>query len=115
MRSIPLSEVVAWRGIVIHPMATPHAGVEDYSSLLEWQGLRLFLAGDTDDAAVLLGIQKLDAAYVTPSLLLALQRKAGAVDTGLLISYHHEACDPMPNFRGRLVPKLGERLRIAQE
>ena len=69
---------VRWEGIVIHPRATPHAALEHYSYVVEWNGLRLYFTGDTDDTAALLAVKDLDVAFVSPWLLRAIQRRGQA-------------------------------------
>ena len=79
--SIAVSPEVQWKGVVIRPIATPHADLEHYSYLVEWHGLRLFFTGDTNDPAALLAAQDLDAAFVSPWLLQTLQQKASPTMT----------------------------------
>jgi L-ascorbate metabolism protein UlaG (beta-lactamase superfamily) len=97
---------------VIHPIKTPHADLEHYSYLIEWHGLRLFFSGDTDDPSAVLAAKGLDAAFLTPWLLRTLQQRGASLDARLVVSQHHNAGDPVPNFQSRLVLKQGDTLRI---
>ena len=42
--------------VTIRPLATPHARLEHYSYVVEWNGQRLYFTGDTEDTAALLAV-----------------------------------------------------------
>ena len=103
---------VRWEGIVIRPLATPHAGLEHYSYLVEWNGLRLYFTGDTEDTSALLAARNLDAAFVSPWLLDAVRKQGARIDARQVIVYHHRDGDTPPPVQGRRVPKQGETIEL---
>lgn len=111
--TVALSSEVRWNGVTIRPVATPHANLEHYSYVIEWHGVRLFFTGDTEDSRELLAAGALDAAFVSPWLLQALQKRGVRLDARRIVTYHHDAVDAVPDFQGRRVPARGEVLTIA--
>jgi hypothetical protein len=57
------------RKIRVRPMETPHAKVEHYSYLIDWQGLRIYVSGDTEDPSSLISAGDVDLALVTSWIL----------------------------------------------
>jgi hypothetical protein len=114
VRRIELQPVVNWNGVSINAFTTPHDPErEHYSYLLEWHGVRLYFTGDTDNLDSLLAAHDLDAAFVTPSLLIALKRQGAHLDARQIISYHHHAGDPVPDFQGRIISHPGQVLKLS--
>jgi L-ascorbate metabolism protein UlaG (beta-lactamase superfamily) len=103
---------VRWEGITIRPLATPHAGLEHYSYLVEWNGARLYFTGDTEDTSALLSARGLDAAFVSPWLLDAVRKQGARIDARQVIVYHHRDGDTPPPVQGRLVPAQGQTIDI---
>jgi L-ascorbate metabolism protein UlaG (beta-lactamase superfamily) len=103
---------VRWNGILIRPLATPHAGLEHYSYIVEWNGARLYFTGDTEDLSALLAARDLDAAFVSPWLLRAAAQRGARVDARTVIIYHHRDDETPPPGQGRLVPKQGQTIDI---
>jgi L-ascorbate metabolism protein UlaG (beta-lactamase superfamily) len=111
-RVVPLAPKVAYRDIVVEPIRTPHAGLEHYSYVVAWHGLRLYFTGDTEDTSALLAAQDLDVAFVSPWLMADMAEHGQRIDTRLLVSYHHQAGENVPAFQNRRVPKQGEAFRV---
>lgn len=112
--SLPLGPEVHWEGLTIRPVATPHAALEHYSYVVEWNGLRLYFTGDTDDTATLLAARDLDVAFVSPWLLRAVERNRGRIDARQVVVYHHQADETVPPFPGRIVPAQGQVLTLGR-
>jgi L-ascorbate metabolism protein UlaG (beta-lactamase superfamily) len=110
--ALEMKPEVRWEGLVIRPLATPHAGLEHYSYLVEWQGRRLYFTGDTEDLAALLAARDLDAAFVSPWLLDAAAKEGARVDARQVVVYHHRADQSVPPAEGRTVPRQGQALRF---
>lgn len=110
-RVVPLDSVVRINDAVIRPIATPHAGVEHYSYLIEWKGKRFFFVGDTGDPAALLRSGPLDMAFVSSWLLNAARKDGRSVPARQVVLYHHasvqgEICTPC------VIPMPGATLSI---
>ena len=103
---------VRWEGITIRPQRTPHAGLEHYSYVVEWNGRRLFFTGDTEDPSALLAARDLDAAFVSPWLLRAVQRRGARIDARSVIVYHHRDDETPPPVQDRVVPRQGQTIEI---
>jgi L-ascorbate metabolism protein UlaG (beta-lactamase superfamily) len=99
----------------VTPFATPHAKLEHYSYLVEWNGLRLYFTGDTEDAADLLRQRGLDVAFVSPWLLRTATRDARRIDARRVVVYHHGKGEVVPERQGRRVPEQGDELVFSKE
>jgi L-ascorbate metabolism protein UlaG (beta-lactamase superfamily) len=108
--ALGLDPEVRWEGLVIRPMASPHAGLEHYSYVVEWNGLRLYFTGDTEDATALLAAKDLDVAFVSPWLLRAVQKAGRRIDARTMVVYHHRDGEAVPPFQDRIVPAQGQAL-----
>lgn len=109
------------QGIRITQVPTEHADMPHNSYLLEWEGHRLYFTGDTEDTTALLDASDLDAAFVTPWLIAAVNKAGREIDAKTVIMYHHEKDE----FDGRTVnapctacqlriPKQGEAIQLFQ-
>jgi len=107
-KRLAIAPDVAYEGVVIRPIATPHAGLEHYSYLVEWAGQRLYFTGDTEDADALLAARNLDVAFVSPWLLRTVEKLGRSVDARRVVVYHHRAGETFPAVAGRLVPMPGD-------
>ncbi|MGE0455464.1 MAG: MBL fold metallo-hydrolase [Vicinamibacteria bacterium] len=112
LKSFAPGSVVHWEGVTVTPIATPHANIEHYSYLIDWRGARVFFNGDTNAPDVAISSRKLDAAFLTPSMLIAINKSGAAVDAGRIISYHHRPTDPVPNLLGRIASVPGQAIRV---
>jgi L-ascorbate metabolism protein UlaG (beta-lactamase superfamily) len=110
--ALGLEPEVRWEGITIRPLPTPHAGLEHYSYLVEWNGARLYFTGDTEDTSALLAARGLDAAFVSPWLLDAVRKRGARIDARVVVVYHHREGEAPPDVQGRLVPKQGQAIEI---
>ncbi len=99
----------------VTPLATPHARLEHYSYLVEWNGLRFYFTGDTEDAAELLRQRGLDVAFVSPWLLRSATRGGARIDAKRIVVYHHEADETVPEIQGRELPRQGDELVFSRE
>jgi L-ascorbate metabolism protein UlaG (beta-lactamase superfamily) len=106
--TLPLSEPLRFRGIEVQPRPTPHAGLEHFSYVVVWRGLRLYFTGDTEDPTDLLAARDLDAAFVSPWLLGAV--KGARIDAKRVIIYHHEESESVAPDQDRHVPRQGETM-----
>jgi L-ascorbate metabolism protein UlaG (beta-lactamase superfamily) len=96
--------------LAITPVRTDHRGLEHYSYLVEWGGLRLYFTGDTEDATALLAQKSLDAAFVSPWLLDGVVKAGRRVDARRVVVYHHQADLRVPDVHDREVPRQGDTL-----
>jgi L-ascorbate metabolism protein UlaG (beta-lactamase superfamily) len=99
----------------VTPLATPHARLEHYSYLVEWNGVRLYFTGDTDDATELLRQRGLDVAFVSPWLLRSATKGGARIDAKRIVVYHHEADEAVPEIQGRELPRQGDELVFSKE
>lgn len=108
-------------GIRITAIPTEHADMPHNSYLVEWNGHRLYFTGDTEDTTALLAATDLEAAFVTPWLIAAVNKAGGTINAKTVIMYHHEKGE----FDGRtvkapctdcqlLIPKQGEVIQMFQ-
>jgi L-ascorbate metabolism protein UlaG (beta-lactamase superfamily) len=106
--ALPLAAPTRWRSIVIHPLATAHGMTEHYSYLIEWNGQRIYVSGDTTDTGTLFSSRDLDLAFVTPWhwRLVTLATNA-RVDARRVVIHHHMPEETIAGD-GRIVPKQGE-------
>lgn len=109
-RALPLDRTVRFGPLVVTPLTTPHAGLEHYSYLVEWSGLRFYFTGDTEDAAELLRQRGLDAAFVSPWLLRSATKGGRRIDARRVVVYHHAADESVPEIQGRELPRQGDEL-----
>ena len=109
---LELVSQIEWEGITIHPIATPHAGLEHYSYLVEWGGARLYFTGDTEDTKALLAAKDLDVAFVSPWLLAAVESKKQRIDARQVVVYHHRLGEIVAEHQDRIVPAQGQVLSL---
>lgn len=114
VKGIEMKAEVRWEGLSIWPLATPHAGLEHYSYVVEWGGVRLYFTGDTESTDALVGARGLDVAFVSPWLLKSVHGKKLRIDAGQVVVYHHEAGETVPDIQGRILPKQGIVLELAR-
>jgi L-ascorbate metabolism protein UlaG (beta-lactamase superfamily) len=105
---------VRWEGVTIRPLATPHARLEHYSYVVEWNGRRLYFTGDTEDTTALLAAKGLEVAFVSPWLLRAVQKAGKRIDARTVVVYHHQDGETVPAFQDRVVPAQGQVLRLGR-
>jgi L-ascorbate metabolism protein UlaG (beta-lactamase superfamily) len=106
---------VRWEGVTIRPLATRHGPLEHYSYVVEWNGLRLYFTGDTEDTTALLAARDLDYAFVSPWLLAAVQRAGRKIDARTVVVYHHRDGETVPPFQDPVVPRQGQVLTLKPE
>jgi Xaa-Pro aminopeptidase len=111
-RVLPLAPRIAFRGIEIQPVETPHARIGHDSYLVTWHGARLYFTGDTDSTDALLAQRDLDAAFVSPWLLEAVANRNATIDARRVVVYHHRAGERAPDAPNRVVPRQGDAIRI---
>jgi Xaa-Pro aminopeptidase len=104
---------ISWGAIEIDSVETPHGDVDHHSYLVAWGGVRLYFTGDTDSAEALLAERSLDAAFVSPRLLKAVAESGKRIDARRVIVYHHRADESVPEVLDRVVPRQGDKIRIA--
>jgi L-ascorbate metabolism protein UlaG (beta-lactamase superfamily) len=110
-RALPMAASVRFGPIAITPVKTPHAGLEHYSYLVEWTGLRFYFTGDTEDPEALLRQRDLDAAFVSPWLLDAATKDGRRIDARRVVVYHHTGPGSRPSeAQPREVPRQGDEL-----
>jgi L-ascorbate metabolism protein UlaG (beta-lactamase superfamily) len=111
-RVLALGPRVALEDLVIEPIRTPHAGLEHYSYLVTWHGLRMYFTGDTEETAALVAARDLDVAFVSPWLMGEMARRGERVNARRVVCYHHQAGEAVPAFQDRRVPEQGESFRL---
>jgi L-ascorbate metabolism protein UlaG (beta-lactamase superfamily) len=109
-RLIPFAPRMTYRDIVIESFRTPHGSIDHASYLVTWKGLRLFFAGDTDRFETLVAARNLDAAFVSPWLLEAVQTRGARIDARRVIVYHHRSGETPSTFQNAVAPHQGEAL-----
>ncbi len=110
-RVIPWSDAMAYKGIEVKPIATPHAAPH-VSYLVVWHGVRMFFTGDTEDPQPVLAQSRLDALFATPWLIKSLSKTGQKLDTALLVVQHHTAGEDVPLLPRMLLPRQGDVFRI---
>lgn len=100
MHRLGPDSVVTFGPIVIRPLRTPHGDTEHYSYLVDWGGIRLYFAGDTEDPSSLLAAPGVSYAFLTPWLWSALRSQPGGKRPMRVIVYHHTAREEMPPHCG---------------
>jgi L-ascorbate metabolism protein UlaG (beta-lactamase superfamily) len=110
-RALAMAPGVRFGPIAITPVETPHAGLEHYSYLVEWSGLRFYFTGDTEDPDALLRQRELDVAFVSPWLLAAATKDGRRIDARRVVVYHHTGPGSRPSeAQPREVPRQGDEL-----
>jgi L-ascorbate metabolism protein UlaG (beta-lactamase superfamily) len=109
---IPPSGDARFGPIRVQSIATPHAGIEHYSHVIDWKGILIYLPGDTEEAKSLLEARNLDVAFVTPWMLRAVERQGAKIDARRVIVVHHEAGEAVKAYQGSLVPRQGVVLTL---
>jgi hypothetical protein len=110
--ALDLKSDIRWEGITIRPVATSHGSLEHYSYFLEWDGMRLYFSGDTEDPEPLIAARDLDVAFVSPWLLEIVHRRGLATTARQIVVYHHKAGEAVAEIQGRLVPRQGQVLDL---
>lgn len=100
-----------FEGVGIVPVPSDHAGLEHLSYRIEWEGFRMYVTGDTDDARELLAQRDVDVAFVTPWLL-SQKRVADRLDAARIVLVHHDEATTAPGCERCFVPKPGQILRL---
>ena len=98
--------------IRVHALPTPHARLEHYSYILDWQGIRIYVPGDTEEPASLLGASNLDVAFVTPWMLRSIERARATIDARKVIVVHHGATERVSAYQGAVVPRQGAMVQL---
>jgi len=112
-RHLPLEKVVRFEGLEIRPIRTPHADLEHYSYWVRWHGLRLFFSGDTEVLDALVGVGKLDVAFVPPWLLESWMGMGGGPgEVGKVVIYHHKPDEKIRLCEQCFVPKQGDVIEL---
>ena len=111
-RVIPFASEMAYRGIRVEALRTPHGDTDHASYLVTWHGLRLYFTGDTDSPERLLAAKDLDAAFVAPWLLEAVQQRNARIDARRVVVYHHRPGEKITPVQNALVPKPGETVDL---
>jgi L-ascorbate metabolism protein UlaG (beta-lactamase superfamily) len=112
-RVLPLAPGATFGPLHIEPIKTPHANIGHFSYVVTWHGRRLYFSGDTESADHLMALANLDVAFVSPWLYRSVWKRAQRVDARLVVIYHHEAGQSVPECRERcVVPKQGDSLQI---
>lgn len=106
-KNISFADEMHYKGIKVQAFKTSHTP-EHYSYLVTWHGIRMYFPGDTESLDQMLKIQNLDVAFVTPWLISSLKESEGRIDTKILVVYHHQPHETIPNYHDRIVPKQGE-------
>ncbi len=110
--SLDLKEGVRFGPIGIHPVRTPHRGLEHYSYLVTWQGRRLYFVGDTTSYEALVATEDLDVLFVTPWLANNTLRAGRQLPGDKRVIYHHKPREEVPACRDCVVPKQGDGFEI---
>jgi L-ascorbate metabolism protein UlaG (beta-lactamase superfamily) len=102
---------VSFGPMTIESIATPHAGLEHYSHIIEWHGVRLYAPGDTEEPDSVLKAKNLDVAFVTPWMLDAVRKKNARINARRILVVHHKTSGP---YEGAETPKQGEVFTFAR-
>lgn len=94
--------------IRVQAISTPHAGLEHYSHVISWNGVRIYLPGDTEETNSLIEARSLDVAFVTPWMLRTAERQGARIDARRVIVVHHEAGETVRPYQGSMVPSQGQ-------
>ena len=107
-RTIAFAPRMRFRDLEVEAFETPHAGIGHCSYLVTWHGRRLYFTGDTESTAQLLSMKALDVAFVSPWLLRSVARQGARLDAAIVVVYHQEAEETVPDLLGRRVFRPGE-------
>jgi beta-lactamase family protein len=107
-RTIAFAPRMNFRDIEVQAQETPHAGIGHCSYLVTWHGRRLYFTGDTESTEQLLQARGLDVAFVSPWLLRSVARQGARLDAAMVVVYHQEAGEAVPDLLGRRVFRQGE-------
>ena len=110
--AMPPAAEVRFGPIRVQSIETPHAGLEHYSHVIEWNGVRIYVPGDTEEAASLIEARNLDVAFVTPWMLREAERQAARIDARRVIVVHHEGGQTVRPYQGSVVPRQGDVLTL---
>jgi L-ascorbate metabolism protein UlaG (beta-lactamase superfamily) len=109
-RVIPVAPNMTWGDVTIEAFRTPHGSIDHRSYLVTWNGLRLYLTGDTDSTAALLAAKNLDVAFVSPWILGEVHEQGKRIDARRIIVYHHRPGEKPPTYQNAVAPRQGEVL-----
>ena len=112
-RVIPVKSQGTFGAARIEAIETPHARIGHYSYVVTWHGRRLYFSGDTESKDHLVALKNLDAAFVSPWLFRSVLRASQRIDTKLVVIYHHEAGENVPECAADwILPHQGETIQI---
>lgn len=112
-RVISLDSPTRVGSIAIRPLRTHHRDTEHYSYLVEWNGLKLYLVGDTEDPSQLMEQRGLDYLFITPWMVGILRRRGVTADTRNVIVYHHTINEiDRISCQGCIIPRQGEVINL---
>lgn len=106
-KKVSFSDEMQYKGLKVQAFRTPHTP-EHHSYLVTWHGVRMYFPGDTESLDQMLKIKNLDVVFISPWLLQSLMKKEQKIDTKMLVVYHHQPHETIPNYQDRIVPKQGE-------
>lgn len=110
-KQISFSKEMRYKDLNVQAFRTPHTP-EHHSYLVTWHGIRIYFPGDTESLDPLVKIKNLDVVLITPWLLTSLMKTEKRIDTKMLVVYHHQPQETIPNYQDRIVPKQGEVFTI---
>jgi L-ascorbate metabolism protein UlaG (beta-lactamase superfamily) len=87
-RVLPLSRSIAFEGIVVEPIVTPHANIGHHSYVVTWRGKRLYFSGDTESVDHLTHLENIDVAFMSSWLYGTTQRSGRRVEAKRIVIYH---------------------------
>ena len=112
--TIPIEgeEPIEWESILVEPRETYHGGMEHYSFLVTWHGVRMYFSGDAESTEYIMQETDLDVAFVTPWLLAALKLNNETVDADRIVIHHHYSREVVQEYADRVVPAQGGTFEI---
>jgi hypothetical protein len=113
VRSIPLSGMTRAGTLSITPVATEH-GPDHDSYLVDWNGVRIAVTGDTDAASALPRLSPSDVLLINPWLLAKARSDHIPLRAAMIVVTHHRSGERVSGCRrpSCLVPRPGERFDL---
>ncbi len=73
--------------IYLNARSTPMGEIPHYAYLVQWNGRRIYFAGETSDPTDLLDVREVDLAFVSPTLLAAVEKAGRTIEARTVIVY----------------------------
>lgn len=111
-RVYPIEEHMTYKNISLEATRTRHARSVHYSYLVDWHGVRIYIAGDAELFEQLLQARDLDVVFLTPYLLDKIRKAEATIDAKKVVVYHYRESEEIVDYQNRVVPAQGDVFTI---